>query len=130
MRFYTVHTRGDVVDPDRDLAVVKEGFSWPAFVFSFLWALWHRMWLLALALLAVELAVAAAGDALGVGSAGQGVIALGVAVVIGYVANDLRRGHLGRQGFDLAGVAAADGRDEALRRFLDSRPALSFGMGA
>ena len=130
MRVYTVHTKGDVVDPDRDLAVVKEGFSWPAFFFSFLWALWHRMWLVALGLLGVEIAAGLGAGALGLSAAGQGVLTLGFAVVIGFVANDFRRGWLARKGFSLAGVAAAEGRDAALRRFLDSRPALSFAMGA
>ena len=44
MNVYTVHLRRHGLDPDRDLLVVKEGFSWPAFFLSFLWALWHRLW--------------------------------------------------------------------------------------
>ncbi|MDA0675425.1 MAG: DUF2628 domain-containing protein [Proteobacteria bacterium] len=130
MRFYTVHTKGDVVDPDRDLTVVKEGFSWPAFFLSFLWALWHRMWSVGIGLLVVEIGLGLAADALGLAAAEQGVLTLGLALVVGFVANDLRRGWLSRHGFSLAGVTAAEGRDAALRRFLDSRPALSFAMGA
>ena len=33
-----------------DTAVIKDGFSWPAFFFSFIWALFKRLWLLAIAL--------------------------------------------------------------------------------
>ena len=44
MRVYTVHMRRPALDPDADFRLVKEGFSWPAFFFSFLWALWSRLW--------------------------------------------------------------------------------------
>ncbi|MBI2584926.1 MAG: DUF2628 domain-containing protein, partial [Rhodospirillales bacterium] len=36
MRLYSVHLRRHGLDPDRDLVLVKEGFSWPAFLLSFL----------------------------------------------------------------------------------------------
>ena len=47
----------------RDEAVfVKEGFSIAAFVLTFLWALWNRMWVVAAVILAVMAAVAVAGS--------------------------------------------------------------------
>ena len=36
--------------PDGQLVPVKQGFSWPAFFFTFLWAIYHRLWLAALVL--------------------------------------------------------------------------------
>ena len=130
MRVYTVHLRPGSTLPDRDAVLVKEGFCWPAFFLSFLWALWHRMWALALVLLALEIAVNTVGEALGLAAAAQGVATLGAALAVGFIANDLRRRWLARRGFDDAGVVAAAGCDAALRRFLDAHPALSFGMGA
>ena len=48
---YTVHMRRPALDPGTRLRLVKEGFSWPAFFFSFVWALWSRLWLVAAGLL-------------------------------------------------------------------------------
>ncbi|HAD86887.1 MAG TPA: DUF2628 domain-containing protein, partial [Rhodospirillaceae bacterium] len=53
MRVFTVHIRRHALDPDKDVRLIKEGFSWPAFLFSFLWALWNRMWWTALGLFVI-----------------------------------------------------------------------------
>ena len=39
---------------------MRDGFSWAAFVLTFLWALWNRMWIVAAVILAVMAAVAVA----------------------------------------------------------------------
>ena len=54
MRLYSVHLRRHGLDPDRDIVLVKEGFSWPALLFSFLWALRHQLWLAAQPLSGVD----------------------------------------------------------------------------
>ena len=118
MRFYTVHLRRHGLDPDRDLVLVNEGFCWPAFLFSVVWALWHRLWLVTLitvfALVVLAFAVAVAGPA-----------AAGLALIIGVVANDLRRWTLKRRGFVETGVVAGRDRDAAERRFLEGDPGLA-----
>ena len=43
MRVYTVHACPSGAE-DRDLILVKEGFCWPACLFDFFWALYHRAW--------------------------------------------------------------------------------------
>ncbi len=125
MKFYAVHLRRHGLDPDRDVVLVKEGFSWPAFLLSFVWALWHRLWLAA-ALFGLAQAV------LGLGiyliypdPVSQTVVSLGLAAVIGYLAADIRQHKLTRQGFAFAGVVAGPDVDQAYRRFLDSEPALA-----
>ena len=130
MRFYTVHLRGAALDPDRDLVLVEEGFCWPAFFFSVIWALWHRMWLAALLLFALKAGANEGAHALGLSAGAHAAVMLGAIAAIGFVANDLRRHWLGRRGFRDAGVVAAEGHDAALRRFLDANRALGFGMGA
>ena len=44
MKIYSVHDRPGSLAPDRDVVLVKEGFCWPAFFLTALWALWHRLW--------------------------------------------------------------------------------------
>ena len=125
MRLYTVHVRRHGLDPDRDLVLVKEGFSWPAFFFSAFWALWHRMWLAALAILAANAALALAVVLTSPDPVTEIALSVGLAAIVGTVANDLYRRKLDKRGFLLAGVAAADDADAALRRFLDGDPALA-----
>ncbi len=45
--------------------LVRDGFSWPAFAFSVLWFLYHRLWIAALVVLAGLMALAGLGHALG-----------------------------------------------------------------
>jgi hypothetical protein len=125
MRLYTVHVRRHGLDPDRDLVLVKEGFSWPAFFFSAFWALWHRLWLAALAILAANAALALAVVLTSPDPVTEIALSVGLAAIVGTVANDLYRRKLDKRGFLLAGVAAADDADAALRRFLDGDPALA-----
>jgi len=49
-------------------------------------------------------------------------ISLGYAVLIGFIANDLRRWTLEKRDYDLVGVVSGAGIDGAERRFLDNEP--------
>ena len=65
MRLYTVHIRRNSEAPDHEAILVRDGFSWGAFLFTLPWALWRRMWLGAFlillgALLIIPTSVAAA----------------------------------------------------------------------
>ena len=125
MRVYTVHLRRQGLDPDQDIVLVKEGFCWPALFFSVLWALWCRLWWVALALLAVEVALAIAIALLGLDALSEAAVSLGLAAIIGFVANDLRRWTLGRQGFVEVAVVTAESKVAAERRFYDHNPHLA-----
>jgi len=125
MRHYTVHLRRHGLDPDRDLVLVKEGFSWPAFFFSVLWALWHRLWLVAGIFFLIQLAMSLVLAVWTLDPVSASAVSVGAALIFGYAANDLRRWVLGRRGFVETAVVAADGRDGAERRFLDDEPALA-----
>lgn len=122
MRIYTVHERPGVPGEARDAALadavlVKEGFSWPAFLAAPLWALHHRQWLglVAYAVAVTLLGLAAEGAALGEASAAT--LALGFAILVGASANDWRRDTLARQGYGLAAVVAAPDLEAAEERW-------------
>jgi hypothetical protein len=125
MKTYTVHLRRHGLDPERDLVLVKEGFAWPAFFLGGLWALAHRLWLTALVLFAVVIAVEVVLVALEADEISHAAISLGIATAVGWIANDLRRRVLARRGYALAGVVAGEDRDTALWRFLEGEPALA-----
>ena len=125
MRVYTVHLHRPLLEPERDVVLIKEGFSWPACLFSVLWALWHRLWLVALGLIAVQAVISGIAAAVGLDPAGDLVLSLGLAVIVGFVAGDLRRWTLSRAGFVEAGVVAGENAASAERRFYDHRPAVA-----
>ncbi len=125
MKIYAVHLRRHGLDPDRDVVMVKEGFSWPAFLLSFVWALWHRLWLAAALFVLAHAAISLGVYLLRPDSVSQAVVSLGLAAIIGYLAADIRQHKLARQGFVLAGVVVGEDVDQAYRRFLDSEPALA-----
>jgi hypothetical protein len=133
MRIYTIHLPRR---PWRSISVavagaraVKDGFSWPAFFFSFLWALTQRLWAPAAVLLAAELAVGAATEVLDPITAFS--LSLGAMLIVGWIGNDLKRRDLARQGFGERGVVlAATGEDAVRRYFADTGPRDGYAEGA
>ena len=125
MRLYTVHFHHRIIGADRDLVLIKEGFSWPAFFFSFLWALWHRLWLAALIVFAASLALGSLMVFINLDQASQTAASLGLSAIVGFVANDLRRWELERRGFAPCGFVSAKDREAAEQRFLQAEPEIS-----
>ena len=136
MRVYTVHipaprpgNKPAVTDPVEDAVAVKEGFCWPAALFSVLWALWHRMWGMALALLALLAALGGFGALAGMGGVTGTALGAGVCILIGGFANDVRRWSLGRRGYRERGIILADGAEAAVLRYMARRdPARAGGV--
>ncbi len=126
MRIYTVHYRPE--PGGGDIVPVKEGFCWPAFLFGPLWALWHRLWVVALGFLALILLLGGAGAAFALDAVTAAALSVGAATAIGGTANDLRRWTLERRGYSEEGVAMGFGEDAALRRFLNNTPLLTGGF--
>jgi hypothetical protein len=123
MRIYTLH---EPIDPAGETVpepiAVKEGFSWPAFVFSVIWALWHRLWFWALAFVIANVALGWSMTLLGGDQIVQGVASLALALIIGWTANDLRRRILAKRGFDERAVIVANNKETALVRYMMAQP--------
>ncbi|MBM3502606.1 MAG: DUF2628 domain-containing protein [Alphaproteobacteria bacterium] len=115
MRVYTVHQNPDPLAGDQ-VIFIKEGFSWPALVFSLLWALYHRLWWVAGGYVVISLAIELLATGLEWPVIG-GVVSLAFTVLFAAEANDLRRWSLHRRGWTEVGVVSGRGRDEAERRF-------------
>ena len=120
MTVYSVHVRDTGLKPN--LALVKDGFSWPAAVFGFIWALVVGAWDVALVLLGVQIVAGVLVPLLIGDATAQTVVQLGVSVVIGLIANELRRWSLGRRGLYEDAVVTAHDKEEAERRYLDANP--------
>ncbi len=120
MSVFTVHVRDTGLRPT--MALVKDGFSWPAAVFGFIWALVIGAWDVAFALFVLQMTIGMAVGFLIESPDVQMVIQIGLAVVIGLIANELRRWSLDRRGLHEDAVVTAHDKEEAERRYLDANP--------
>ncbi len=108
MNIYTAHLRAG-----RQPVLVREGFSWGAFLFGPLWLVAHGAWIAA----ALSLALLVLAGATAAGP----VAGFGLFLLLGLFGNDLRRFGLRLGRFELAHVVAGRSRDDALLRLLSAR---------
>jgi hypothetical protein len=120
MRLYTVHIRRTSRDTDRDVVLVREGFSWGAFLFTVLWALWRRMWLAALLIVLGGLVLDSIVALAELDPVSETVLSLAYALYIGFAGNDWRRGSLARRGYEEQAVVGAADLGDAERRYFGS----------
>jgi hypothetical protein len=120
MRIYTVLEPPDG-KPER-VAFVPEGFSWGALVFGFVWALWHRMWVVALLLFALSamLSIATNLELLGPGFAA--LLQFGIGLIFAFEARSLQAKSLERVGFRRAALIQASNGEAAELAYFSDRP--------
>ena len=106
------------------MQLVKEGFSWPAFFLGGIWALWMRLWWVAILFFALNAAAGYAVMLLGADELERAGFMVLLGVGFGLWTNDARRWTLGRRGFYETDVVTGTGFDDALRRCLDANPYL------
>ena len=113
---YTLHVPAEAEPGDAEALekaeLVKDGFAWGAFLFTFLWFFWHRLWLAGLGVLVAVVALPIALRAGGVGGFSTFVAEVLLAILIGHEANSLKRWTWRRKKPAVDVVTAAD-REEA-----------------
>jgi len=125
LRFYSVHAEpwNPATTPqgaDRTV-MVKEGFSWPAFLISLPWMIWHRMWVILLLYLALVIGLAALSEFGQLPDQVMTVASLAIALVLGFEGNSLLRWTLARRGYEEVGEVAAESSQAAEMRFFERR---------
>lgn len=108
MRAFTLH-----LAPGHPPLLIREGFSWGAFVFAPFWLLRHGLWL---GLLAYAAGFVAIGALLPPGW--RGLLLLGLHLLAGFEARDLLRARLTRQGRGVRAVIFGMDEDTAFLRAL------------
>ena len=124
MKIYTVHHPADdpatIAEESERVEFVREGFSWLALLLPLVWFLAHRMWLVSLiyvvgmVALNLLLLITAPDDFV------LWTMVIAIHVMIGYLANDLRRWTLARRGFRTLAVVMADTALKAEHRFFSA----------
>lgn len=129
LRVYTVHLPSPSSGESTPV-LIREGFSWGAFILGIIWTLWHRLWIESAALLALFLAMDIIVDFISLSEQVETIVMVGIAVLIGCNGNDWRRASLRQRGYHEAGVVVGPGAEEALQRFLDLRAVVVRDMPA
>lgn len=101
-------------DPEwqaEQMVFVKDGFSFAALLFPFIWLIWHRMWLPLLGYLAYLIVISTVEFSFG--QTVSAVIVVAVAILFALEANNLRRWSLAAKGWTTIGEAVGRNREEA-----------------
>jgi hypothetical protein len=109
---------GARVAEGRELVVLRDGFSFLAFLFPPLWLLWHRLWVEAAVAFAVLLGVTALEQMAGLAISAP--LSLLVSIFVGIEGNGLRIAAWRRRGWLEAAVVDAPNEDDAEARYAAS----------
>lgn len=117
MKTYTLHLPrdGDLADREalEGAELVKDGFSWGAFVFTFLWFFVQRLWLAGLGVLLFVVVLQVVLALLDVQPAAALAAQILASLLVGLEANALKRWTYGRHGRPAIDVVTADDEEEA-----------------
>jgi bacteriorhodopsin len=102
-----------------DLVLVYDGFSWYCLLFSWLWAIYNRVWSVLFAYVIVAVTGAALAKFSLLPIKGVQVFSFISYVMISFHANDLYGKSLVKRGYKLISVSIGRSYDEALLRFID-----------
>lgn len=124
MQSYTVHEAphpaADRIDRAENLVFIKDGFSWSAMLFTPVWLLLQRLWLVFLGYVVFMVALQAMAGGLGVDGRWMSLAGLGISILFGFEASTLRRWLLGRRGWQMVGTASGRSLEECERRFFEN----------
>jgi predicted membrane chloride channel (bestrophin family) len=119
---YTVHSRGEPLDSLRSLdetRFVKEGFSWPAFVFTAAWLLYKRMWIVLISAVAIQILLGVEADRIGAPWWFAPIAGFALSLLLGFEGNALYRWSLARRGYGEVGLASGADIEDAEARYFD-----------
>jgi len=119
LRIYTVHINTSHNHPYENAEFIEEGFNWKAFVFSGIWALYHRLWWAAFLIIAANMACTQLAHLGMMSKIGVTILQLGVHAIVGCYANDLLRSRLKKRGFITVDISSGDSLLRAEQRFFD-----------
>jgi hypothetical protein len=116
MKIYTVHIKPGTNDALEKPVFVREGFNVWAFLFTFVHALYHRLWLHALAIMTLTVLIA---ESHMLSHSSIMVLQLALQLIVGFSANDWKRAALSRRGYIMTDIAASDNLLRAEQRYFE-----------
>ena len=120
LRIYSVHLKPDEDDEIERLKFISEGFNFYAFIFTFFWALYNRLWKFSALLLMINGFAAALlwqFDVLFPPT--TNIIQIGLQLWCGWVANDFLCEKLKKDGYITYALVSGENELRAEQRFFD-----------
>ena len=90
-----------------DIELVPEAFSWGALLIPIIWALYRRLWRVALGVVVVSVGLPLLLQLAGLNENGLLITSLAINIVLGWLGNDLRRWEMRRKGYRAVDVVRA-----------------------
>ena len=119
MKIYTVHIKSGTSNAYEKPIFVKEGFNIFAFLFTFLWALYQRLWIVAVFIFAVNTALALISKSQFMSADVLGIVQIAFNVMVGFHGNDWIRSALTKRGYIMVDIVASDSQLRAEQRYFD-----------
>lgn len=119
MKLYSAFLKKNKEEAIEDLVLLKEGFSWSAFLFSGLWFVYHRMWKEVFALIIINFIFAAFGKSGLLSNFDLVCLELTMAVIIGLNANYWYANYLKERSYKLTGLVFGKNSIEAKINFIE-----------
>ncbi|MCH2547843.1 MAG: DUF2628 domain-containing protein [Alphaproteobacteria bacterium] len=119
MRIYTIHINPRKKHPYESPIFVAESFNVFAFIFHWIWALSHRMWLATILMLCFWTALNYLNYMQILHPFALMAVQLGYQILIGYQANDLRRARLKKSGYIISDIVTSDNLVRAEQRYFE-----------
>lgn len=119
LKLYTVHAKSGLETKYHSPVFIREGFNPLAFLFTFAWALYHRLWKLAALILAFQLAIELIAPEGLFSFASLCAMQIGFNILIGFHANDWLRVRLRQRGFIFTDIVAGDSLMRAEQRYFE-----------
>jgi hypothetical protein len=118
---YTIYAKPTQAHPDENLVILREGFSFWAFLLHALYLLYNRQWLALIVFLPLYIGVLMLGDMVGLPDYIVAVMQLATQIWLGASAYDLHRAQYELRGWKLVDVAIAPNAIAAEQRYLDAK---------
>lgn len=120
-KIYSIYIDPSSTAPLESAEFIEERFCFPAFIFSGLWLLYHRLWVPLLVVILLRLGVEALIHAELLNLSSRWITELAIAFYIALSAADLRGARLHNKGYILSDVRVADGLLPAQQRFFERK---------
>ena len=110
--------------PAGEIQVIKQGYCWPAFFFSYIWAMVSKMWvlgigaLIAILVLGLVVEISIPTNLISIKNFIINLVAIAISMYFGSNGNQLREKSLLSRGFELEDTVTASNKDGAVALFL------------
>jgi len=119
LKLYTIHTKpASDATLDRPL-FIREGFNFFAFLFTFVWALYHRCYTFAAIIFSANVTAAIAFQSALINEPQLVLLQFTIQILAGMHANDVWRARLARRGYIFQDISSGSSLLSAEQRYFD-----------